>query len=86
MIPRAAIAIGEKGMVRPGWLEHPTYCFVGSRSIHLSYGRVQRFYWQCIGFPGSRQRCEAARKSPWHPAKRDRAYCFEYNPGCNGPA
>jgi len=48
---------------------------------------VQRFYWQCIGFPGSRQRlAAAARKSPWHPAKRDRAYCFEYNPGCNGPA
>ena len=27
-------------MARPGWLEHPTYCFVGSRSIHLSYGRA----------------------------------------------
>ena len=35
---------GNKGsMARPGWLEHPTYCFVGSRSIQLSYGRPEKF-------------------------------------------
>ena len=43
MIARAAIATGGKSMVRPGWLEHPTYCFVGSRSIQLSYGRVAAY-------------------------------------------
>ena len=32
-------------MARPGWLEHPTYCFVGSRSIHLSYGRAITYGW-----------------------------------------
>jgi hypothetical protein len=26
-------------MVRPGWLEHPTYGFVVRHSIQLSYGR-----------------------------------------------
>lgn len=30
-------------MVRPGWLEHPTYGFVVRHSIQLSYGRKLLF-------------------------------------------
>ena len=42
-------------MVGPGWLEHPTYCFVGSRSIHLSYGRLR------TGFPSGASSLSALR-------------------------
>ena len=47
----------KRSMARPGWLEHPTYCFVGSRSIQLSYGRPEKLlaFSQCIGFPVPRQ-------------------------------
>ena len=31
----------EEGMVRPERVELPTYWFVASRSIQLSYGRTQ---------------------------------------------
>ena len=30
--------------VRPGGLEPPTRCLEGSRSIHLSYGRLTRHF------------------------------------------
>lgn len=34
------VAVSYESKVRPARLERATFCFVGKRSIRLSYGRV----------------------------------------------
>jgi hypothetical protein len=48
----------RKGVVRPEGLEPPAYRFEACRSIQLSYGRVEQFYYVripvCVGAEKSR--------------------------------
>ncbi len=52
-------------MVRPEGVEPPTYWFVASCSIQLSYGRTSQGYATCSGYRRTAVRANAACQSEW---------------------